>query len=71
MTGCPWNRVPLSPSPWCGRRDGRSTRLRLEAGRQLDLIERSLSTDGAIGGVGIGLRLLSCLLVEGLDLSIG
>ena len=37
----------------------------------LILSSGSLSTDGATGGVGIGLRLLSCLLVAGLDLSIG
>ena len=46
--------------------------LGLEAGRQLQLVDRKLVRRGVtIGGVGCGLRLASCLLAAGFDLSSG
>src|ERR1051326_8951057 len=66
------NIVPLStitmvrPPAW--PLDQSST---LKPDGSLILSSGSLSADGAIGGVGMGLRLLSCLLAAGLDLSIG
>src|SRR5438445_9163308 len=66
------NIVPLSPitmvRPPAWPLDQSST---LKPDGSLTLSSGSLSADGAIGGVGCGLRLPSWLLVFGLDLSIG
>src|SRR5580765_4330600 len=66
------NMVPLSPitmvrAPGCPL-DQTSA---LKPAGSLILSIGSLSAEGAIGGVGCGLRLLSCLLSAGLVLSIG
>src|SRR5437763_12253823 len=64
--------VPLSPitmvRPPAWPLDQSST---LKPDGSLILSSGSLSAEGAIGGVGCGLRLPSCLLAAGLDLSIG
>src|SRR5437764_13707388 len=66
------NIVPLSPitmvRPPAWPLDQSSA---LKPDGSLILSSGSLSADGAIGGVGCGLRLPSCLLAAGLDLSIG
>src|SRR3954462_9853255 len=66
------NIVPLSPitmvRPPAWPLDQSST---LKPDGSLILSSGSLSADGAIGGVGCGLRLPSCLLAAGFDLSIG
>src|SRR5436190_11631426 len=64
--------VPLSPitmvRPPAWPLDQSST---LKPDGSLILSSGSLSADGEIGGVGCGLRLPSCLLAAGFDLSIG
>src|SRR5882724_10992550 len=66
------NIVPLSPITMVRAPawplDQSST---LKPDGSLILSSGSLSAEGAIGGVGCGLRLPSCLLTAGLDLSIG
>src|SRR4051812_4206861 len=66
------NIVPLSPitmvrPPACPLDQSSA----LKPDGSLILSSGSLSADGAIGGVGCGLRLPSCLLSAGLVLSIG
>src|SRR6476661_5897188 len=66
------NIVPLSPitmvRPPAWPLDQSSA---LKPDGSLILSSGTLSADGAIGGVGCGLRLPSCLLAAGFDLSIG
>ena len=66
------NMVPLSPITMV-RAPGwpLDQTSALKPDGSLILSSGSLSTDGAIGGVGCGLRLLSCLLLSTLVLSIG